>query len=256
MATPRASVRAVDKTDLCPRAEGPVLSRANWQMSHGERMTFEGLLAQTRPKLAVEIGTAEGGSLDRLAHYSEEVHSFDLTQQVDHGEFPNVTFHLGDNHILLPELLMEFEREGRNVDFVLVDGDHSAAGVRTDVEQLLASGAVRNTFILLHDTMNEEVFEGLNAVDYSAYPNIVFFDLAFTQSFHTKPQMLREAWCGLGLIVVDTDGVTGVAPRHRDRRRGPLAIARYCAWHVLRPVRTIHRRARQRGRASALGKSG
>jgi hypothetical protein len=216
-------------------------------MSHGERVTIEGLLAQIRPRLSIEIGTAKGGSLDRIAHYSEEVHTFDLTEQVDHADFPNVTFHLGDNHILLPRVLMGFEREGRNVDFVLVDGDHTASGVRQDVEQLLGSGAVRNTFILLHDTMNEEILEGLNAIDYSAYPEIVFFDLAFTQSFHTKPQMLREAWCGLGLIVVDTDGVTGVVPRHRDRDRSARARARYCAWLALAPVRTLRRNIRHRG---------
>lgn len=234
-------------SELWSRPGGPVLSRLNWQMSHGERVTIEGLLAQVRPKLAVEIGTAQGGTLDRIAHYSEEVHTFDLTHQVDHADFPNVTFHQGDNHVLLPEVLMGFEREGRNVDFAIVDGDHTAPGVRKDVGQLLGSGAVRNTFILLHDTMNEEVLEGLNSIDYNAYPNIVFFDLAFTQSFQGKLPLLQEAWCGLGLIVVDTDGVTGITPRHRVRDRGPLARARHSTWLGLAPVRALKRRIHHRG---------
>ncbi len=40
---------------------------AGWQMSFGERAAFEGLLAQVKPRVAIEIGTAEGGSLKRLA---------------------------------------------------------------------------------------------------------------------------------------------------------------------------------------------
>lgn len=44
-----------------------------WQMSLGERAAFEGVLAQLRAKLAVEIGTADGGSLERIATYGAEV---------------------------------------------------------------------------------------------------------------------------------------------------------------------------------------
>jgi len=47
-------------------------------MSFGERAALEGILSQLTPDLALELGTAEGGSLERLAHHSAEVHSFDL----------------------------------------------------------------------------------------------------------------------------------------------------------------------------------
>ena len=39
-------------------------------MSFGERAALEGVVAQVRPRLAVEIGTAAGGSLARIARYS------------------------------------------------------------------------------------------------------------------------------------------------------------------------------------------
>ena len=48
-------------------------------MSFGERAALEGVLAQLRPRLALEIGSAEGGSLARIAAYACEVHSVDVS---------------------------------------------------------------------------------------------------------------------------------------------------------------------------------
>src|SRR5690349_5616237 len=93
------------------------LADDSWQMAPGERAAIEGLLSQLKPRLAIEIGTAQGGSLARIAAHSDEVHSFDLAHQVDESRFPNVTFHRGDSHVLLPRFLAELEEQGRNVDF-------------------------------------------------------------------------------------------------------------------------------------------
>ena len=49
-------------------------------------------------------------------------------------------------------LLGELADAGRNVDFVLVDGDHSTEGVARDVVDLLGVAVRRHTIILLHDT--------------------------------------------------------------------------------------------------------
>lgn len=228
------------------RADGCILGRVNWQMALGERVAIEGLLAQIRPKLAIEIGTAQGGTLERIATYSDEVHTMDLGHEVERAQFENVTFHEGDNHVLLPQLLSRLADEARNVDFVLVDGDHSAAGARRDIEDLLASGAVRNTFILLHDTMNEGVLHGLDAVDLHSRPEIAFVDLAFVQLSPRTPRALDEAWGGLGLIVIDTDGTTGVVPEHRGLSRGPRAMLRRALWHAAAPVRAGRRESRVR----------
>ena len=52
-----------------PSVGGPIelLRDSAWQMSYGERAGLEGVLSQLKPALAVEIGTAEGGSLARIA---------------------------------------------------------------------------------------------------------------------------------------------------------------------------------------------
>src|SRR5215212_5835999 len=128
-------------------------------MSFGERAALEGVMSQLRPKLAIEIGTAEGGSLARVAAHSEEVHSFDLVPPAEKARaLGNVTFHTGDSHALLPELLTRFADEGRNVDFALVDGDHSAEGVHQDMLDLVAGYMFREPSLL------HELWGGLGLV--------------------------------------------------------------------------------------------
>lgn len=134
-------------------------------MALGERAALEGVLVQLKPDLAVEIGTAEGGSLERIAAHSVEVHSLDFEPRLDPAAFrsscfPNVNFHRGDQHETLPRLLAEFAEQGRNVDFLLVDGDHSREGARRDVEDMLASPVIARTVILFQDCSNEGVRKG------------------------------------------------------------------------------------------------
>ncbi len=83
------------------------------QMSLGERAAMEGVLAALRPRLAIEIGTAEGGSLRRIAEHSAEVHSFDLVEpDSEVAAIAHATFHSGDSHRLLPEFLERARRRG------------------------------------------------------------------------------------------------------------------------------------------------
>lgn len=196
-----------------------------WQMSYGERAAIEGLLAVVEPSLAIEIGTAEGASLRRIAARSTEVHSFDLVApQLDLPD--NVTLHGGDSHELLPRLLAELAQAGRNVDFVLVDGDHSAEGVRRDVEDLLASPAISRTVIVAHDSGNETVRAGLDAVAYGAWPKVAHVDLDFVPGHLGAERFPGELWYGLGLIVVD-------AARPAYFQPGPVQSERHHGGRVL-----------------------
>lgn len=103
--------------------------------------------------------------------------------------------------------------EGRNVDFALVDGDHSSEGVRRDVEALLCSPAVRSTFIIAHDTGNEIVRAGLDAVRYDAWPKIAHVDLDFVPGYLGGERFPGEMWGGLALIVVAEErGAYGSGP--------------------------------------------
>jgi len=172
-------------------------------MSLGERAAVEGILSQLRPALAIEIGTAEGACLQRIAAHAAEVHSFDL----DAPSLPvpdNVTLHTGDSHELLPRFLATLAEQGRNVDFVMVDGDHTPEGVRQDLEDLLDSPALARTVILVHDTANERVRAGVDAVRFAAWPKICEVDLDWIPGRLFAEALLRnELWYGLGLVLVD-----------------------------------------------------
>lgn len=189
-----------------------------WQMSLGERAAIEGVLAELKPRVAIEIGSMEGACLRRIAAHAEEVHSFDL--QPPTLEVPaNVTLHTGSSHELLPQLLSALEDRERNVEFVVVDGDHSAAGVRQDVEDLLNSRAVAKSVILIHDTANEIVRQGLDAVRYAAWPKVAHVELDWIPGrLFAQPALRNELWFGLGLVIVDAGQLAyGHGPIHEQR---------------------------------------
>lgn len=196
----------------------PSFATTPWQMSFGERAVIEGVVAQLQPRLALEIGTAEGGSLRRIAAHSQRTISFDLVEPAPEvASLPNVELRTGDSHELLPLELERLAAAGQSVDFVLVDGDHSAAGARRDVEDLLASEAVRSCLILAHDSLNQEVRAGLEAVPYDQHEKVAFVDLDFVGGYVPAEQPLRgQCWGGLALVIVDETGE--FAPAHEGRR--------------------------------------
>jgi hypothetical protein len=188
-----------------PLVDPPIelLSDDRGQMSFGERAALEGLLAQLRPALALEVGTYDGGSLRRIAAHSARVHTVDLHDVVsDRSHFTNVEFHIGDARGVVPRLLDEFHRAGEQVDFVLIDGDHSAEGVRTDLEHVVDAPAARRTLIVLHDTMNAETRSGIEQVDLATRPHVVYAELDFVPGYEFRGGHFDgQVWGGLGLIV-------------------------------------------------------
>jgi hypothetical protein len=180
-----------------------IFDDAIWQMALGERAAVEGVLAQLQPVLAVEIGTAQGACLRRIAAHAQEAHSFDL--EPPSVPLPgNVTLHTGDSHALLPEFLAELARDGRRVDFVMVDGDHSPDGVRRDLEDLLDSDAVANAVILFHDVANERVRQGIEAVRFDEWAKVAYVDLDWISGqLFAEPSLRNELWGGIGLVVID-----------------------------------------------------
>lgn len=192
-------------------------------MSSGEQAAIEGLLARLEPRLAIEIGTAEGAGARRLAARVGELHCFDLSPPS--LQLPdNVVVHSGDSHELLPEALAGFAAADRNVDLAIVDGDHSAAGVRQDIEDLLDSPAVGRTLILIHDTANERVRRGLDAVHFAAWPKVarVHLDWVPGQLFR-EPGLEGELWYGLGLVEVDSSRTAYGEVEVFERRYYPAA---------------------------------
>ena len=219
-----------------------VFASDRWQMTYGERAALEGLAASAKPELAIEIGTAQGGSLDAIAAHAGEVHSFDLVPP--QGELPpNVTAHTGNSRETLPRVLAELADAGRTVTFVLVDGDHTAEGVRADLDTVVRSPAVDFALVVLHDTMNEEVRRGIRAVGLERIPRVVFADLDLVPGhLAARGPYSGQLWGGLGLVVVDSGGRPWREGVFENEHRDPH---RLLARGAITP-RAIARRLRQR----------
>jgi hypothetical protein len=202
-----------------------IFEDAVWQMSRGERAAVEGVLTQLEPSLAIEIGSMEGACLRHIAAHAGEVHSFDLNPPTL-AVPDNVTLHTGNSHELLPAFLAGLEEQGRNVDFAIVDGDHTARGVRRDIEDLLDSRAVAHTVILIHDTANEEVRHGVDSVRFAAWPKVAHVELDWIPGrIFAEPGLRNELWFGLGLVLVDASRpayANGPVFEQRYHSAGPL----------------------------------
>ncbi len=196
-----------------------VFASTTWQMSLGERAALTGLLAELTPRLSLEIGIGTGGSLPVIASYSAEVHAFDLDRPVGLSlERARVTFHIGDSHTLLPRVLEDLKGRGTPVDFALVDGDHSAEGVRKDIEDLLRADAVADCAILVHDTMNPEVRRGIEAVQFDAHSKVRYVDLEFLPGYLAQEGPFSgQLWGGFALIL--TTSTDEPALHHLGRRQ-------------------------------------
>jgi Methyltransferase domain len=205
--------------DRDPGWPPPLFGSPEWQMSFGERAALEGLLAQCRPSLAIEVGTAQGGSLERLAVHSDEVHAIDLVAP-DTPPPANVEVHVGDSRRVLPKLLARLAKRGRSVDFALVDGDHTPDGVRHDVETLLASPAVSRTVIVLHDTMNVATRAGIRAVAFEDFAKVRYVELDFLTGYMGRRAPFEgQLWGGFGIVVADAVADAGIpASLDGDRR--------------------------------------
>ena len=183
-----------------------IFASESWQMTYGERSALEGLVAAAKPAIAIEVGMARGGSLDCIAAHAGEVHSFDLV--APEGDLPpNVTAHTGNSRETLPRVLAELAEEGRRVEFCLIDGDHTAAGVAADLDAVLRSPAVDFALVVLHDTMNGEVRRGIRSVGLEAIPRVVYCDLDLVPGYAAAGgPYAGQLWGGLGLVVVDSGG--------------------------------------------------
>ena len=227
------------------RLDGPagLLAHDPWQMTLGERAALEGLLARLRPELAIEIGTAEGGSTRCLARHCREIHRFDLA----HPE--GLTDELPDArhaHRRQPRAAAGASSRGSPPPAARSTSCSSTAttraeGVRRDLEDLLASPAARRTVIVAHDTANEDVRAGLLASGFEDHPAVAFADLDFVAGhLSATGAFAGQLWGGLGLIVVDEEAAAAHRPAAQD--------------DTLHPTGELLRAARDLGLAPAPGR--
>lgn len=189
-------------------------------MTNCEKFTLECLLRSLSPEIALEIGTYHGGSLQVLAMFSKAVISIDIDSEVKSrlgDKFSNVIFHSGDSANLMPAIFEQCSLDGRSVEFVLIDGDHSTAGVQRDINALLRWQPLNRCLVLMHDSFNPDCREGIKSAPWASSPYVQSVELDFIPGiFHQEAFDTAgpgTMWGGFALAVLTP-----------ERRGGPLKI--------------------------------
>lgn len=153
----------------------------NWQMNHSERLALTAILSRLKPLCSIEVGTYKGGSLSLISQYSKMVFSLDIDPSISDkfGYFKNVSFLISPSAISLPLLLKELDAENIPVEFVLIDGDHSAEGVKHGLDTLMSYVPKKPLFVVLHDSFNPECRRGMLEANWDKSPYVHWVDIDF-----------------------------------------------------------------------------
>ncbi|MFP5270920.1 class I SAM-dependent methyltransferase [Coleofasciculus sp.] len=177
-----------------------------WQMSSAECCALIMLLDKIRPKCAIEIGTAGGGSLSVLSKFSEKVYSFDIdTTLIERlgSKFPNVELTIGRSQKTLPPILEQLANCGASLEFVLIDGSHSYAGTKQDIENVLKFQPSTPLYILIHDSFNPVVRRAILDANWSSNRHVHWVNVDFIQGIlSSNPRFQGEMWGGFALALL------------------------------------------------------
>jgi predicted O-methyltransferase YrrM len=179
-----------------------------------ELLRFAAIIAELKPSLALEIGTARGGTLcviSRLSRTSATIISVDLPGGLFGGgyrwfripiykSFPvlDQKLHLirGDSHDqAIQSRVREEIGKDRKLDLLFIDGDHSYQGVRADFDSyrsLVRSGGI----IAFHDIAEHPKETGCEVAR--------LWQEVKTQYRHEEIIEDRDqGWAGIGILYVD-----------------------------------------------------
>lgn len=205
----------------------------NWQMVHWERIGLTGVLSRMKPRGALEIGVYHGGSLSLTSQYAEAIIAIDIDPEIlTRFTCPsNVELRVGSSADLIPQALADFESRGIPLNVVLVDADHSAAGVKRDLELVLAYKPTEPMIILIHDSGNPDTRSGILSVDWAVNPHLHLMDCDFIPGQiieHSVSHDCGQIWGGLGLAYLDPRPRDG-APEVRQSARTSIRCLHHCA---------------------------
>ncbi|MCP4536038.1 MAG: class I SAM-dependent methyltransferase [Chloroflexi bacterium] len=177
-----------------------------WQMSTVERCTLIQLVEKIKPECAIEIGTAQGGSLSAIAKLSNKVYTLDIDPSCQERlgpQFSNVEFITGKSQQTLPPLIRNLQENGTRLEFVLIDGKHSRNAVKQDIEAVLTFRPNQPLYILMHDSFNPGCRQGIIEANWAANPHVHFVQLDFvTGTILSTADFYRQMWGGFALALL------------------------------------------------------
>ncbi len=187
----------------------------NWQMNHSERLALKGILHSIKPRVVIEVGTYQGGSLSLMAQYAEKIYSIDIDPDIParYSYMKNVQFITGPSEVTFTGLLEDMQKRNTPVDLILIDGDHSTKGVMKDIRVLLNYKPIGPTIVILHDSFNPGCRKGMVDSPWDSSPHVHMVEIDFVPGAMATP---NEMWGGLGFALL--------LP---EKRKGPLRVGRH-----------------------------
>lgn len=223
----------------------------HWQMSRGEKYAFASLVEAANPDVAIEIGTNKGGSLQILSKKAKKVFSLDISPGCDQtsGAFDNVEFLIGDSKQLLPTLLNKISNSQESLGFILIDGDHSTEGVRSDINSVLKYVPIRPLYVVFHDSFHPACREGIIAADwqqckYVHYVEIDFIPGVYIHDAYDTAQP-RSMWGGFSFALMLPEKRTGELVIHQTHK-GLFDVLVPRSVHAVGPLRKILRKIKRK----------
>lgn len=207
-----------------------------WHMSRNERYAFIKLLEKIKPKTAIEIGCFKGGSLEVLSKYCEKVYSIDINPEVKKsldGKFSNAEIHIGKSSVVVPRILKKIADNNEELQFVLIDGEHTFKGVKSDISHFLKIEPKNNIFIVFHDSFNPICRKAIKKTNYNNSPYVHYVELDFISGVFNPKKLYRQMWGGLALVLLKP-----------KKRKGKITVSecqkklfRTVYWKSVHPIR-------------------
>lgn len=167
-------------------------------------------MQRLKPRLSLEIGTYKAGSLQVISELSHKVVAVDIDKSIEAslaGRFGNVEFRIGDSGSVVPDLVAELNLAAKQVDFVLIDGDHSAEGVRRDIDAVLGLAVRNRMVILMHDGFNPDCRRGMLAAAWQKNPHVRYVEIDYSVgNFHSPPvdtALPQSMWGGFACALLE-----------------------------------------------------
>lgn len=192
----------------------PGVIRDNWQMMECERIALTGVLARIRPRGGLEIGVYYGGSLSLAAQFCERIVAVDIDPAVkSRFALPkNAELWIGSSREMIPRALEDFRRRRVPLEYVLIDAEHSAEGVKRDINLVLQYRPLMPMVVLIHDSGNPGCRAGILSADWSSNPHVRTVQCDFVPGQiieHSIKNGRGDVWGGLALAYLDPQPRTG-----------------------------------------------
>jgi hypothetical protein len=197
----------------------------HWQMTRCEKYALASLVEAASASVAIEIGTYKGGSLQVISRRAEKVYSIDISpdcREILGDQFKNVEFFTGDSRRILPRLLKNIADTGEQLGFVLIDGDHTAEGVKADINAVLKFVPKRPLYIVFHDSFHPQCREGIIAADWGKCDYVHYVEIDFVpgvyhrEAFDTAEP--RSMYGGLAVALMKPEKRIGEIVIHQSQQ--------------------------------------